>query len=95
MIKLVNCLFFQAEFNGENKNLINLILICKNPEKPHFLGVKSPITLPSHDPIGLVFELVQVITTLHVCTNVHKDRTIFATAIVLTDKYIDIYIVTS
>ena len=41
----------------------------------------------------LVYELVRVIATLHVCTKFHKDRTIFATAIVLTDIYIyiDIY----
>src|SRR5204862_7578835 len=60
--------------------------------KTHILGVKSPITPPSHDPIMLVFELVQVIATLHVCTKFYKDRTIFATAIVLTDIYIYIYI---
>ena len=43
MIKYIKLFFYQAEFNGEYKDLINLILLCKNKKK-QFLSGKIPIT---------------------------------------------------
>ena len=62
-------------------------LNVKNLKKP-FCGGEIPLNPPFDGPMGLVFELERVFTTLHVCTKFHKDRIIFTADIVLTDIYI-------